>query len=109
MHKNLTFPSERYQILHHAYVYDYPKVVHAAVNSNGVIIHSTIVKFSVTTKFHYDKIINDLHEITLKPLYDAERSPVPIPDGFKEAEQHVKTINGFDTLQGRVNLWKEIS
>ena len=109
MHKNLTFPSERYQLLHHAYVYDYPKVVHAAGNSNGVIIHSTIVEFSVTTKFHYDKIINDLHEITLKPLYDAERSPVPIPDGFKEVEQHVKTINGFDTLQGRVNLWKEIS
>ena len=64
---------------------------------------------SVTKKFHYDKIINDLRKITLKPLYNAERSPVTIPDCFKEAEQHVKTINGFDTIQGRVNLWKEIS
>ena len=107
--ENLAVSKERWQILHHAFVYDYPTVVHAVGDSHSEIIQSTIVDFSEETKHHYEKVIRDMKDLTLEWAYSCERSPVPIPDNVKEAAEQVKTINGFDCLQGTVNLWKEMS
>lgn len=109
VHKNIFAPSERWQVLHHAYVYDYPVVIHAVGDSQCEIMHSTIINYSTETKAHYKRVLDDLTELMLSWAYATDTSPVPIPDYVKEVSKEVKTINGVDTLQCTVNLWKEMS
>jgi len=109
VHKNLKIPSERWQVLHHAHVYDYPVVVHAVGDSQGEIIQSTIIRYTATTKEHYSKVLQDLKELTLDWAYSSNRSPVKIPDEVMDVAALIPTINGSETLQGTANLWVELS
>jgi hypothetical protein len=109
VHSHLAVPKERWQVLHHAYVYDYKTVVHAVGDSQGELIQSTLIDFGDVTKNHYYKVLKDLTELTIEWAYSSDRSPVHIPDDVTEVAKHVATINGDATLQGTVNLWKEIS
>ena len=71
VHKNLKIPSERWQVLHHAHVYDYPVVVHAVGDSQGEIIQSTIIHYTATTKEYYNKVLQDLKEHTLGVFFES--------------------------------------
>jgi hypothetical protein len=106
---NLASASERFQVLHHAYVYDYGAVMHAVGDAQGEIIQSTIIEFTEHTKMHYNTVVSDLFSHTLAWIYSAERSPVKVPDCFRNIISHVPTINGWDTLQCTSNLWKEMT
>jgi hypothetical protein len=108
VNKNLAMPKERWQVLHHAYVYDYATVVHAVGDCQGELIQSTMIDFDETTKTHYKKVLSDLAEMILPWAYASNRSPVEVPNHIIEVAKHVPTINGTDTLQSTVNLWKEM-
>lgn len=106
---NLRIPHERWQVLHHAYTYDYPTVVHAVGNSQGELIQSTMIDFTETTKQHYEKVLLDLKELLLEWVYTPNRSPVKIPEEVMTVAKQIDHINGDVALQGAVNLWKEMS
>jgi hypothetical protein len=108
VNENLAMPKERWQVLHHAYVYDYATVVHAVGDSQGEIIQSTLIDFGETTKTHYNKVLSDLAELILPWAYASNRSPVEVPDDVIKVAKDIPTINGTATLQSTVNLWKEI-
>lgn len=90
VYKNIASPKERWQILHHAYVYDYDKVFHAVGDSQGELIESTIVTFDDDIMLHYKRVLEDLTNISLQWAYYNTTSPVDIPQEIKDVPIHVK-------------------
>ena len=106
-------PGERFQLLHHAYVYDLEAVVIAIGDSQSEILRSAIVDFSTRLKVHYGNVLRKLKDVGLSWAYPI--SPLPrnrvldIPPKVMELASTIPTINGEETLQGTLNLWHAIS
>ena len=111
LYKNVSDLGERFQVLQHAFVYNFPAVVLAMSDNHGELIRSLVIDFSTELKDAFGDVLKDLKELTLDWAYpELTRQPqvVKIPEEiFKIAEQ-IPTINGRDTLQGTVNLWLEL-
>ena len=104
-------PSERFQILQHAFVYDFDTVVLAIANKGGTLmISTTIVDYSPQLKKSFEHVLNDLKDITLSWAYDGWNNnlPIEIPDRALQIAGTVKTINGGETLQGALHVWKTL-
>ena len=105
-------PAERWQVLQHAYVYNFDTVVLAISDSQSVLIRSYVIDYSEALRQSYDKVLLDLKNITLYWAYPDELSSrndvLKIPDEVAEAADDIPTINGFETLQGTANLWHTI-
>lgn len=68
--EDIRIESERFQILHHAFVYDLKTVVLAIGDGQGELISTTIVDFDEDLKRHYGNMIDELFGLSLSWLYD---------------------------------------
>ena len=55
-HKMIAAVSERFQILHHAYIYGFDKILFAVGDSQSEILQSTIVNFGEELKENYGEV-----------------------------------------------------
>ena len=97
---------ERWQILHHAFVYDFKDVLFAVGDSQSEIISSTVVEFDDDLKGHYGHVLTDLKDLTLSWAYaDSISLPIKLPDKFVEIGMTLDNIKDEDALHGSANLW----
>jgi hypothetical protein len=62
-------PAERFQVLHHAYVYDFETVVLAIGDNQGHLIRSTIIDFNDEIKTSFGEVLKKLKTIGLDWVY----------------------------------------
>ena len=99
--------SERFQLLHHAYVYDFDRVAIIIGNGSGKVISGTAINIDFNLQKSYGKVVEDLKNIALLWAY----SPLPacntvIPSDVMRISKDVPTINGKEALYGAFKLWK---
>ena len=70
VYKKITSVEERFQLLHHAFVYDFETVVIAISNSQGSLIRSVIVDFDQELKEAFGEVMKGIKEISLDWLYN---------------------------------------
>ena len=118
VHGTIQDPGERFQVFHHAYVYDLDTVVFAVGDNQSELIRSAIIDFTDEMKTHFEAVLKKIKDITLDWAYPAhppsDQTPrdggiVQIPDKIFKIAQTIKPINGDDTLQGTANLWLSLS
>ena len=114
-HEEVANEGERFQVLQHAFVYDFDTVVLAISDSQSYLIRSTVIDYSTELKNHFGKVLNDLKDISLAWAYPetdnqaaaTNRAPkvLIIPARILSIADTIKTINGSHTLQGTANIW----
>ena len=109
VHKMISDVGERFQILHHAYVYDLDKVVFMVGDSQSEILQSTVVDFlDEELKMHYGQVLEDLKELALSWMYDediASNLPIEIPQNVMDIALTLRQIKDSEAIEGNVNLW----
>ena len=111
LHTKVASLGERFQVLQHAFVYDFLAVVLAMSDESGELIRSLIIDFSTDLKKAFGTVLEDLKDLTLDWAYPEIRNGpqvVSIPDEIFEIAEKIPTINGKETLQGTANLWFEL-
>ena len=102
-------PAERFQVLQHAYVYNFKTVVLAICDSQSELICSYIIDFTDELKEAFGNVLLDLKELVLEWAYPEHLSlrndVLSIPAEIANVAKSIPAINGFDTLQGTINLW----
>ena len=126
--------AERFQIMQHSFVYDFETVVLAISDRQSELIRSVTVDFSTELKNDFGKVLKDIKDLALKWVYEnddislsnltsttsgRDRSTrqrrhfdpqiIEIPDEVAQLADIIPTINGIQTLQGSLNLWKEMN
>ena len=109
VHRYLPKVSERYQILHHAYTYDFEKVIIIVGDESGKLIQSTLVHFSPEVKAAYGRVLHRIKTIGLTwlPFYESNdgedgtsssSTSNSIDESILSIADSVKTINGREAL-----------
>jgi hypothetical protein len=109
VHRMVMNDGERFQVLQHAFVYDFDTVVHAVSDGHANLIRSTVIDFSPLIKAHFGKVLEDLFQNSLSWAYPSRTlnnlEVVRVPDHIQHIGSDIATINGRETLQGTFNLW----
>ncbi len=103
---------ERFQVLQHALVYDFEKVVLAISDESSTLIRSTIISFENNLKNHFGTVLKEIMGFSLKWAYpDAVVSSkiIKVPQNIIDIAADIPTINGAETLQGAANIWYSLS
>mmetsp|Transcript_12022 Transcript_12022/g.14908 ORF Transcript_12022/g.14908 Transcript_12022/m.14908 type:complete len:391 (-) Transcript_12022:1073-2245(-) len=121
VHEEVANEGERFQVLHHAFVYDFDVVVLAIGDDQSSLIRSTIIDFSIDLKEQFGEVIDELKRISLEWAYPDNpaalsstitnrRAPkvITVPQRILNLAKDIKTINGSDTLQGTANIWRSL-
>lgn len=115
VHSLLPEVQERYQLLHHAYVYNFDKVVLIVGDSQSEIIQSTVVAFTQEIREAYGKVLLDIKDLALYWVYkdngnledpNEEPPPTKIPDHILKLADGIKTLNGSNSLLSSFFLWE---
>ena len=99
---------ERFQVLQHAFVYDFPAVVLAISDNQSELIRSLVIDYTSELKESFGEVLKDLKETSLDwayPVLTQRQQVVTIPDEIFAIADSIPTINGHETLQGTANLW----
>lgn len=112
--------AERFQVLQHAFVYNFKTVVIAISDAQSEIIRSVIIDFSEELRSHFGKVLKEMNEFSLSWMYnyfDEVQSSgrarmqrvVHIPQNISSVASTIPNINGEETLQGTVNLYASLA
>jgi hypothetical protein len=108
-HEHIVKVDERFQVMQHAYVYDFETVVLAIADNQAEIIRSCVISFSFEIKEHFGKVLTDLKDVALDWAYPAfppgRNAVLKIPEHVSAIADTIPTINGRQCLQGTANLW----
>ena len=101
---------ERFQLLHHAYVYNFEKVALIVGDYTGKIINATIVSFNNDFLESYGNVIEDLKDKVLDWAYDEsyDVDDIIIPENIVNLCSDISTINCEEALYSNVKLWKRM-
>jgi hypothetical protein len=106
VYKYLQYLDERYQCLHHCYVYDVNTVVHVVADRHPVITQGTIIDYSRVVKEAYGNVLQDIFEFSLSWAYQRNQA---IPDlALNVADEDKKAINSADSLRSTLFLWRKM-
>lgn len=109
VHKMVENVKERFQILHHSFVYDFNKVILIVGDSQAEILQSTLVNFDEDLREHYGKVLVDLKDMGLSWAYNSDGSevelPIKLPEKIIEIGRTLPSIKDDDALHGSANLW----
>jgi hypothetical protein len=116
---------ERFQVLQHAYVYDFKTVVLAISDNQSDLIRSTTIDFSTQLKEDFAEVLKDLMSFSLYWAYPNEEgnndtnggarnrrrraNVLNVPDNILSIAKSIPTINGSETLQGTANIWYSLT
>ena len=101
--KHIQKLDERWQMLHHAYVYGLGRVVHIVGTTGGKVISGTVVDYDNNLLHEYGKVLKDLKNVA---LFWAYQTTTIIPDNVIELADEISSINGKETLFETFKLWK---
>ena len=110
--------SERYQILHHAYVYNLEKVIIIIGGKSSELIQSTHqVKFTPDIKASYGRVLHIIKKIGLSwlPFYKSDshengerqeeaNKDFEINESILKVADSIKTLNGREALLSSIHL-----
>ena len=101
---------ERFQLLHHAFVYSFDKVVLIVGDNGGKVINATVVTYDTTTLESYGKVIETLKEKVLGWAYNEydDVSDVLIPENIVNLCNDISAINCREALYSNLKLWKRM-
>ena len=99
---------ERFQLLHHAYVYGFNKVALVVGEDGGRILNVTIVSYDNATLESYGKVVEKLKTEVLDWAYDEsmDSSDIIIPEKIVKICQEMTSVNCKEALYSTVKLWK---
>ncbi len=105
--------SERFQVLHHAYVYGFKTVALVIGNKGGKVICGTFVDYENEFMESYGKVLKKLKDDNLKWAYnnygdDDAFATLQIPDDILAIADKIPTINGSEALYGTLKLWHQM-
>ena len=109
VHKYFRVAGERFQVLHHAYVYGLERVIHIVANNSGKVMNGTLVEFDENIHQAYGKVVEKLKNMALYWAYDDDEDDIShlmIPNNIISMCRGIKTINGKETIYGALKLWK---
>lgn len=101
--------SERFQLLHHAYVYNFDRVALVVGDNAGKVLNATVIDYSSDTILSsYGKVIDKLKEEVLDWAYDIsmDSSDIIIPDRIVKLCTDMSQVNCREALYSSVKLWK---
>ena len=101
--------SERFQLLHHAYVYNFDRVALVVGDNAGKVLNATVIDYSSDTILSsYGKVIDKLKEEVLDWAYDIsmDSSNIIIPDRIVKLCTDMSQVNCREALYSSVKLWK---
>ena len=109
VHKYVQKVSERFQLLHHAYVYGLKKVALVVGTKAGKILSGTLVNYSNNLLGGYGNVAKKLKEDALSWAYTNEESKnIIIPDDVIAIAKTIPAVNGKEALYGTLKLWKQM-
>ena len=97
---------ERWQLLHHAFVFGFERVALVIGNKNGKVISGRIIDYNEDLLNSYGNVIDELKNIALYWAYDTTSENVIIPNTVLDIADEIPTINGKESLYGALKLWK---
>lgn len=111
--RHIRMRSERFQVLHHAYVYGFKRVALVIGNRGGKVISGTIIQFQYNLIEAYGKVIEKLKDETLSWAYfnfgdDDSIKSLQIPREIIEIADEIPTINGAEALYETFKLWRRM-
>lgn len=102
-------PDERFQLLHHAYVYGFNLVAHVVGGLSAQILSATVVNYDNSLLDAYGEVVATLKDEILNWAYtDIEAANIVIPNNIIQISKDIPTINGKEALYGTVKLWKHM-
>ena len=102
-------PDERFQLLHHSYVYGFDRVALIVANNSAKVITGTVIEFSNTLHEKYGKVLEKLKNIALPWAYsDIDTALIVIPNDVIALSKQMPAINGKETLYGALKLWRKM-
>lgn len=108
--QNIKKASERYQLLHHAYVYGFNKIFQVVGTKGAKVLSCSLINYENDLLNSYGKVMEKLKDDTLHWAYDSydvdEAKNIVIPDDVIALSKKIKTINGKEGLYSAVKLWK---
>ena len=106
-HKYVDAVSETFQVLHHAYVYNFKTVVLVVGDHQSEIIQSTIIDFDQDVLDKYKEVLSDLKDLALGWFYEEEGISLPatVPQEILKIGEKMKNIADDATIEGSVNLY----
>jgi hypothetical protein len=96
---------ERYQLLHHAYVYGLKRVALIVGRKDSKVLSGTIINYDCLLRESYGKVIEKIKNISLLWAYNGSKV---IPDDVLSIAKDIKVINVEETLYGTLKLWKKM-
>ena len=110
VHCMLRNVGERFQVLHHAYVYDLSTVLFVVGDSQAEIIQSTIIDFDKDLLENYGKVLWQMKDLALGWLYkDNVTLPLKVPQEILEVGRTLPQIHDDEAIEGSVNLWLSLN
>ena len=110
-HKFIHKGSDRWQILHHAYVYGLDRVAYVIGSNAGKVISGTIVKFDKFSELEngekklsdcYEKVLDEIKDLALFYAYDGTNAAfIKLPNEVEKMADEVRTINSKISNFGR--------
>ena len=112
-HKYVHKIEDRFQVLHHAFVYGLKRVILLVANNHGKILTGTVIDFQNQIHEAYGKVVGRLKEMSLEWAYenynDAESTKnIVLPNDVISMSYKIKMINGKEAIYGAVKLWREM-
>lgn len=105
-YKMIQSVGERFQVLHHSYVYDFDKSVFIVGDSQSEILQSAVITFNNELKKHYGVVLKELKDLALSWAYKENISlPLIIPEEILEIARTLPQIKDDQAIEGSANLW----
>ena len=111
VHEMISAVGERFQCLHHAYVYNFSKIVFMVGDSQSEILQSTIIEFDEDLMEHYGNVLTELKDLALSWAYDENNSnqPKQLPEELVKIAKTLPNIKDDEAIQGTANLWLHLN
>ena len=104
VHKFIPKLDERFQLLHHAYVYGFERVVLVVGTKEGKVLNGTVVNYNNSIHQSYGKVVDELKNRAL--LWAYQSTVEVIPNQILRVAYNVPLINGKEPFYGTLKLWK---
>ena len=103
-------PDERFQLLHHAYVYNFEKVILIVGDNSGKVINATIVAYNDSIRHSYGMVVDTLKTKVLNWAYNEsdDVNDIMIPEKIVNLCNDMAAVNCKEALYSNVKLWKRM-
>ena len=103
VHKFVLKLDERFQLLHHAYVYGFERVVLVVGTKEGKVLNGTVINYNNSIHESYGNVVDELKNRALLWAYQSSTTTI-IPNQILQVANNIPMINGKEPLYGTLKL-----